>query len=78
MARKKAISSFITKKGDVYNGIVDNNKLKITTQRTARGQHMLVGVFDIATKKWHNEGNLPKEVKRYFEDRFATPTMTNA
>lgn len=75
MARsKQKSSSFVTKKGDVYNGVLSGGKLKVTIQRTARGQNIFVGVFDIKTKEWHNDKALPGEVKSHFEDKFSLPT----
>ena len=72
MARSKSKnSSFTTKKGEVYNGVLNNVKLKVTIQRTARGQNMLVGVFDPNTRQWHNAKAMPAEVRTYFEDKFS-------
>lgn len=77
MAKKKAkIASFTTKKGDVYNGTLSGGKLKVTIQRTARGQNMLVGVLDLASREWHNAKAMPSEVRLHFENKFAPNNTT--
>ncbi len=74
---KQKNSSFTTKKGDVYNGTLSGGKLKVTIQRTARGQNMLVGVLDLASKEWHNAKTIPNEVRLHFEDKFAPADNSN-
>ncbi|MBP5648285.1 hypothetical protein J6X04_03320 [Candidatus Saccharibacteria bacterium] len=63
---KKNKSLTLTEKGITYRGTVKDNKIRVTTTRTAQGQHMTVGVFDIATRQWHND-ELPKNVKLKIE-----------
>lgn len=58
------------KKGIVYSGTAKGGKVKVTIPRTAPGQTMLVGVYDIANRTWHND-KLPTEIKLKFEAAFA-------
>ena len=70
MANKKKIS-FKSKNGSVYQGELSNNKVKVTTTRTAQGQTFIDGVFDTVTGKWHNDKKLPQDVRKRIEAEFA-------
>ena len=66
---KKNKSLTLTEKGTTYTGTIKGGKVRVTTARTAPGQHMTVGVFDLTTRQWHND-ELPKIVKQKFEAAF--------
>lgn len=70
MANKKRVS-FKSKNGSTYQGELSNNKVKVTTTRTAQGQTFIDGVFDTATKEWHNDKRLPQDVRKKIEAEFA-------
>ena len=64
----------ITYKGNVYVGTLRDGKVKVCAERTARGQNLLVGTFDIYTHSWHNESRsapLPPPVKETIESTFS-------
>ena len=68
MARKK--KSVINGKpvsiyhnGKEYKGFIEDRKLKITDIQTARGQRLIIGVFDLDARLWHNDDKLPAGVK---------------
>lgn len=66
---KKSKCFTLTENGTTYTGTIKSGKIRVTTARTAPGQNMTVGVFDIASKTWHND-SLPKNVKKKFEAAF--------
>ena len=54
--------------GVAYQCTFKNGKITVRTDRTARGQNMVAGVYDTVTKTWHNDSNggpLPKKAKDY-------------
>ena len=55
--------------GARYMGILKEGKVHVRVKRTARGQNMLVGVFDPAEGFWHND-TLPLFVRHEIEDCF--------
>ena len=70
MANNKTLS-FKSKNGSIYRGELSGGKVKVTTTRTAQGQTFIDGVFDIATRKWHNDKKLPSDVRKRIEAEFA-------
>ncbi|MBQ3474025.1 hypothetical protein IJH24_01170 [Candidatus Saccharibacteria bacterium] len=45
-----------------------NGKITVRTSRTAKGQSLVAGVYDIANGVWHNDngdGSLPAKAKEY-------------
>ena len=55
-----------SKKGVKYYGTFENRKVKVDEERTARGQNLTVGVFDVDAKRWFND-SLPGDIKQKFE-----------
>ena len=63
---KNAKQKTIEYKGSLYMGVMKAGKVFVRVKRTARGQNMLVGVFDPLDAFWHND-TLPSPVKREIE-----------
>ena len=52
--------------GTTYQCTRKNGKVTVRTARTAKGQNMIAGVYDIASNAWHNDNgsaSLPPSVK---------------
>ena len=66
---KNSKQKTIEYKGARYMGILKEGKVHVRVKRTARGQNMLVGVFDPIDGFWHND-TLPLPVKLQMEAIF--------
>lgn len=54
--------------GVTYTCLRKNGKVMVRTTRTAKGQNLLAGVYDIASDTWHNDNgdnSLPTAVKNH-------------
>ncbi|MBO7132101.1 hypothetical protein J6V85_02465 [Candidatus Saccharibacteria bacterium] len=54
--------------GVTYTCLRKDGKVVVRTTRTAKGQNLLAGVYDIASKTWHNDNgdnSLPSAVKEH-------------
>ena len=68
---KNNVAKFKTKDNRIFEGGPKDGKVRVTYNRTARGQIFTAGVLDIDTGQWHNDENLPKDVREFFESKFA-------
>ncbi len=66
---KNSKQKTIEYKGSHYMGVMKAGKVHVRVKRTARGQNMLVGVFDPIDGFWHND-TLPLPVKLQMEAIF--------
>lgn len=66
---KNSKQKIIDFKGARYMGILKAGKVHVRVKRTARGQNMLVGVFDPLDGFWHND-TLPRPVRQEIEEAF--------
>ncbi len=54
--------------GIAYYCSREDGKIKVRIARTARGQNLIAGVYDLSTKTWHNDNSnapLPQKAKDY-------------
>ncbi len=65
------VARFKTRDNRIFEGSEKGGKVRVTFNRTARGQIFTAGVLDIDTGQWHNDENLPKDVREFFESKFA-------
>lgn len=68
---KNRVARFKTRDNRIFEGSEKAGKVRVTFNRTARGQIFTAGIFDTNTGQWHNDDNLPKDVKAFFETEFA-------
>lgn len=66
-SKKKPKYTFETKNGSIYKGEPKDGKLRVFTTRTAPGQLEIRGVFNLATREWHNDDELPSEIRAQVE-----------
>ena len=60
-------------RGNLYECATKKGNVIVRQQRTARGQNLIVGTYDITNKNWQNEsqnGTLPDFVKSEVEKHF--------
>lgn len=55
--------------GEKYVATEKEGKVVVRTERTARGQNVLAGVFDPKQRTWQND-NLPRFVKEQIETKY--------
>ena len=73
MSSKKHRQKKIGYKNNIFTGTLRGGKVSVRVQRTACGQNLLAGVFDVDTQTWQNENRsapLPTPVKREIETAF--------
>lgn len=74
MGNKKHKQKRVEYKGNIYVGTLSGGKVAVRIQRTACGQNMLAGIFDVQERSWQNEKRgipLPYFVKHEIESAFA-------
>ena len=71
MAKTSAKRKTINYKGDEYIGVLKCGKVRVFIERTARGQQILIGVYDPTTTTWCDKAMLPTFVKEEIECAFA-------
>ncbi len=68
----------IAHRGKIYICSVRNGKVTVRLQRTACGQNVIAGTFNMVNGNWENESNkahLPKYVKSEIEKSFLGTTI---
>lgn len=66
-------SKTVEYKGSTYTGTLNNGKVAVRIQRTARGQSSIAGTFDPKTRLWSNDNRsvpLPDSVRGEIERAF--------
>ena len=66
-------SKTVEHKGSTYTGTLNNGKVTVRVQRTARGQNSIAGTFDPKTRLWSNVQHrvpLPDFVRGEIEQTF--------
>ena len=61
-------------RGITYVGIIKGGSVSVRSERTDRGQNLLMGTYNVSKNTWHNEdqnGALPEYIKKEIEKSFA-------
>ena len=73
MGNKNRTQKKVIYKGNTFICALKGGKVTVRIQRTARGQVLLAGVFDVQNRMWQNENHsapLPSFVKKEVEATF--------
>ncbi|MBR3254162.1 hypothetical protein IKF88_00295 [Candidatus Saccharibacteria bacterium] len=74
MGNKNRTQKKVEYRGSTFIGTLKGGKVAVRVQRTARGQALLAGIFDVQNRSWQNENHsapLPSFVKNEIEENFA-------
>ena len=66
-------TKIIVYRGNLYECTTKKGNVIVRQQRTARGQNLIVGAYDMTEKTWQNEsqnGPLPDFIKNEVENYF--------
>ncbi len=79
MAKQPKKKNFISKGGRLYKCFLRGNKVTVKLQRTAQGQSVVAGTYNLFDNQWENETgkiHVPKDVKLKVENFFLkTPAI---
>lgn len=67
----KTRTKITSRNGSVYEGALKNGKVRVTTTRTARGQILIEGIYDVTNREWSKNNSLPRDVREHIETAFA-------
>ena len=68
---KESAQKVVHYKGATYVGKAKGGKIHVFTKRTAKGQNLLISVYDPIATAWYDKGTLPTFVKKELECSFA-------
>ncbi len=68
----KKAKKTIDYKGVTYVGTLSCGRVRVFAERTAPGQHLLLGVYTPSTATWQEKDPLPNPVKEIIEKTFKT------
>lgn len=73
---KKVAPTKVTHKGATYLCAKKNGKVTVKIARTASGQNLVAGVYDINSESWHHDNGqipFPKEAKATIAKLYPKP-----